>query len=134
MRFKEWIIIESGHFRLSEPQDLYVMFKGKPEFARDIDMIDPRFEFMDMKIKDNTGESKKFLGQSTFSLPLVNQQGSIERWIVVPRDDKKMQMLGGGEPAFLSSYPKGIKAPINWAEYAQLINLKGSLANLVNQS
>lgn len=130
MQFKEWLMNEAGHFMMSHPTDLWVIYHGKPTMRKGVTMVDPRFEFMDVPLPALAQDSKflisskKFLGQYTFSLPVIDPSGKkVVRWIVVPR--KENQMLGGGDKAFVSSQPEGVEAPLDWANHADIMDDSG---------
>ena len=130
MNFKEWLIKESGHFRMRQPTNINVLYHGRSAMLKNVQMVDPRFEFMDIpqpKFEKDDPRSKmvqgrKFMGQFTFSLPLVDPDGQrVIRWIVVPRKGPQ-DMLGGSSPAYIASEPEGVRAPLDWADHANIMD------------
>jgi hypothetical protein len=132
MEFKYWLLLEAGHFILKEPANLTVSYHSQPVIFKDVAQIDPRFELMNLPMPDSAeldshikvNPKHKFQGHSTFSLPLLNKEGKkVSQWIVVPR--KEGTMFGSTEKAFISLEPVGVKIPLDWANYALIMNNHG---------
>lgn len=134
MGFKYWLFNEAGHFTMAQPSDLTVLYHGHPVIVRGVTLVDPRFEFMNVPMPKFEPEDprrkmtygKKFLGQFTFSLPVVDPDGKrINRWIVVPR--KEGIMFGSTTKAYIASKPEGIQAPLDWADHADIMDDNGKV-------
>jgi len=134
MRFKEWLQNEAGHFMLANPANIWVLYHGRPAMLQGVTMVDPRFEFMNVPNptfdlddpRARMAQGRKFLGQFTFSLPVVDPEGKrIIRWIVVPRENGTM--LGGGQKAHIAASPEGVKAPLDWADHADIMDDSGAI-------
>lgn len=135
MKFKEWLINESGHFMMAHPVNITVLYHGKPVLFKGVSMIDPNLEDIDIPMpkfkpedpKSKYTHSKKFLGQFTFSLPLVDSEGKrISQWLVVPRIDG--MMFGSTSKAYVSSKPEGIQVPLNWGDAADIMDDSGRIS------
>lgn len=122
---------EAGHTVIKNgPYNLVIMRHHQPKLFRDVQMIDPRFEFMNVPMptkKDPvTGENvpiakgNKFLGNATFSLPLVSIQGYPAGFLVC----KRSSMFQG--TGYWSDKPVGVVAPSNWGDYAQIMDRNGN--------
>lgn len=122
MRFRDFVqLTEAGHFMFSNPKTITVMLDGKPVTFKDVDMIDPRFEFHNLPPSEGS-KMKKFVGESPFSLPLVSPQGHQSGWLV--SDERSSMMSGRGH---WSDKPFGRyeDVPLNWAEKALIIDASG---------
>lgn len=117
MRFKEWLVLEMGHGTVMHPPGLnfYALQHQRPIFFRHVKGIDPRFEFQNIPNQDPRINSRKFMGTSTYSLPLINRKGQQKLWIVSDRVPK-MEPISGS--LRISVEPEGVLCPLNWADFA----------------
>lgn len=129
MRFKDWFLLnEAGHTTIrGGPRNISVLFQGKPTVFQNVTAIDPRFEFQNLP-KTEKSRANKFMGEDTYSLPLVGARGNVIGWIVSHRM-KNMEVFSG--VAMFSDRPEGIRCPENWADYAILIDDAGFEAKSV---
>lgn len=122
MKFKEWFLAEAGHLRIQGPAksgvSFIALFKGKPTLFRSILWIDPQFERQSVPPPPNY-RAPKFLGDRTFSLPLVDRRGSIAAFIVSQREN----MVNG--TGTIRKQPEGLEVPNNWADHAIIIRADG---------
>jgi hypothetical protein len=132
MRFKDWYMLsEAGHTIFQGgPQNIIVMFQGKPTPFQNVKMIDPRFELASVPKPPSSPNKKsaKFLGEIDFALPLVGPQGNVTQWINSKRDN---MLYGTGTRSF---EPAGVQIPLNWANHAQIIDASGrDMAGAIKQ-
>lgn len=125
MSFRDWLWTEAGHFSLAQPTRLRIVLNGEEKELDDIVAIDPRLEYMKLKLELPEKGVVPFMGQFPFSLPL-----SRFGYINTIRDGA----LGGRgflarepQPVILPKMIKPTKLiiPQGWADNAILINSDG---------
>lgn len=121
------LITEAGHCRFEDPKRITVLLDGEPVTFDDVAMIDPRFEFHNLPPGEGS-KAQKFLGESPYSLPLVNPKGQQSGWIV---SAERWSMMSG--LAHWSDKPQGRyeDVPLNWADKALIMN--SNMDELVSQ-
>jgi hypothetical protein len=119
MRFREFVLMEMGHATTNaSPQDFWAIHNGKPIHFYDVMGLDPRFELQDIPkpptLKDN---SPKFVGQTDYSLPVVDANGKPAGYLVSRRNPTFPMISGSLE---FSKSPIGVVCPDNWADFASI--------------
>lgn len=122
MNFREWFQLdEAGHTTIRGGSMSFLAKLGnKIRFFKDITFIDPRFEFQNVpKPEGSISKAKKFLGEDTFSLPILDVRGQIQGYLV----SQRLSMMSG--TATFSKTPQGVVAPLDWANHALVIDASG---------